>query len=117
MSNAAAIQDYFHRQYVTMEGNIEENIYAMFDENVRYTRADGNTVSIETIIQTVTSVHQTPENERVVMVTDFREEGNGVAFHMFLQFRRPDSGELVVSESDPIWYFNDEGKVIQAKQQ
>jgi hypothetical protein len=109
------IRDYFYRQYELKEGSAEENIYALFAEDTIIRLADGNTVALEDIARSAAMLRQIPRSERTVEVSDFKEEGDTVTFHSFVRFRNPETGELSELDSDVVWRFNGQGKVVESR--
>jgi hypothetical protein len=114
-SNVEKIRDYFRRQYDLEEGSVEENIYALFDEGAIIQLADGSTVALEDAVRSVTKLRQIPKAERSIEVSDFREEGDTVTFHSFIRFPNPETGEVAESDSDAVWRFNGQGKVVESR--
>lgn len=114
-SNVDRIRDYFYRQYELKEGSAEENIYALFAEDAVSYLANGDTVSLEDIARSAAMLRQMPASERTIEASDFKEEGDTVAFHSFARFRNPQTGELSELDSDVVWRFNDQGKVIESR--
>ena len=114
-SNIAKVRDYFHRQYDLEEGSAEENVYALFTENAIIRLENGNTVAIEDIARTAAVLRQVPKNERFMETSDFKEEGDTVSFHSFVRFRHPETGEMNEMESDAVWRFNGQGKVVESR--
>ncbi len=114
-SNVDKVQGYFSRQYELEEGSVEENISALFAENPIIRLEDGNTVTLEDIARTAAMLRRVPRSERTIEVSDIREEGDTVAFHSLVRFRNPETGEMKELESDAVWRFNDQGKVVQSR--
>ena len=114
-SNLDKVQGYFSRQYELEEGSVEENISALFAENPIIRLEDGNTVTLEDIARTAAMLRRVPRSERTMEVSDIREEGDTVAFHSLVRFRNPETGEMKELESDAVWRFNDQGKVVESR--
>lgn len=114
-SNVDKVRDYFYRQYELEEGSAEENVYALFAENATIRLENGNTVAIEDIARTAAMLRQVPRNERIMKTSDFKEDGDTVAFHSFVRFRHPETGETNEMESDAVWRFNGQGKVVESR--
>ena len=114
-SNIDRVQDYFQRQYELEEGSVEENIRGLFVEDPIIETEDGKTVVLEDIIHSAIVLRQIPRNERVMEISDLKEEGDTVTFRSFLRFRNPDTGELDELESDAAWRFNGQGKVVESR--
>jgi hypothetical protein len=113
MSNANKIEEYFRRQYEVEEGTVEENLAALFAEDLVYHLGD-RTVGREALIETATKIRSSPQEGRVAAVSDLEEDGDTVTFHMSLNVRGLAGGEDIVLESDNTWRFNSEGKVVEA---
>ncbi len=77
--------------------------------------ANGNTATLEDIARSAAMLRQIPRNERIVEVSDFKEEGDTVAFHSFVRFRNPETGELSELDSDVVWRFNGQGRVVESR--
>ena len=114
-SNVDKVQGYFSRQYELEEGSVEENISALFAENPIIRLEDGNTVTLEDIARTAAMLRRVPRSERTMEVSDIREEGDTVAFHSLVRFPNPETGEMKELESDAVWRFNDQGKVVESR--
>lgn len=115
VNNIERVQDYFQRQYELEEGSVEENIRGLFVENPVIETEDGKTLALEDIIRSATILRQIPRNERVMEVSDLKEEDDMVTFHSFLRFRDPETGELNEMDSDAAWRFNGQGKVVESR--
>jgi hypothetical protein len=109
------IRDYFYRQYELEEGSAEENIYALFAEDALIHLANGNTVALEDVARSTAMLRRIPRSERIIEVSDLKEEGDTVTFHSFVRFRDPETGELSELDSDAVWRFNDQGKVVESR--
>jgi len=114
-SNVDKVRDYFHRQYELEEGSAEENVYALFTENAIVRLENGNTVAIEDIARAAAMLRQVPKSARFMETSDFKEEGDTVSFHSFVRFRHPETGEMNEMESDAVWRFNGQGKVVESR--
>ena len=114
-TNVDKVRNYFRRQYELEEGSVEENISALFVENPIIRLEDGNTVTLEDIARTAAMLRQVPKSERTMEVSDIREEGDTVAFHSLARFRNPETGEMNELESDAVWRFNGQGKVVESR--
>jgi hypothetical protein len=109
------IRDYFYRQYELEEGSAEENIYALFAEDALIHLANGNTVALEDVARSTAMLRRIPRSERIIEVSDLKEEGDTVTFHSFVRFRNPETGKLSEMESDSAWRFNGQGKVVESR--
>ena len=114
-SNADTIREYFYRQYEIEEGTPQENVYALFAEEAQSYVGEAKTVTRDAIVQAAQSIRQVPKHERITEVSDFREEGDLVSFHMRIRTRSAETGELVETHADHVWRFNAEGKVIEGR--
>jgi hypothetical protein len=114
-TNADKVRDYFNRQYELEEGSVEENISALFAENPIIRLEDGNSVTLEDIARAATRLRQVPRSERTFELSDLKEEGDTVAFHSLVRFRDPETGEMNELESDAVWRFNGQGKVVESR--
>jgi ketosteroid isomerase-like protein len=114
-TNIDKVRDYFRRQYELEEGSAEENIYALFAEDATIQLDNGSTVAIEDIARTAAMLRQVPRSQRIMEASDFKEEGDTVAFHSFVRFPHPETGEMIESDSDAVWRFNGQGKVIESR--
>ncbi|HSR34377.1 MAG TPA: nuclear transport factor 2 family protein [Anaerolineae bacterium] len=114
-TNVDRIRDYFHRQWELEEGNAEENVFALFAKDAIIQLDNGDTVTIEDIARSAARLRQIPKSERILEVSDFKEEGDTVSFHSFVRFPNPATGELSESDSDVVWRFNDQGEVVESK--
>jgi hypothetical protein len=56
-----------------------------------------------------------PKSERTIEASDFREDGDTVAFHSYVRFRDPETGEFSELDSDVVWSFNGQGKVVESR--
>ena len=113
MSHAAKIEEYFRRQYETEEGTVEENLAALFADDLVYRLGDKE-VGREALVETATKIRNSPKEGRVTAVSDFKEDGDTVTFHLSLHVRGMAGGEDLVLEADNSWRFNSEGKVVEA---
>jgi predicted SnoaL-like aldol condensation-catalyzing enzyme len=114
-SNTDRIREYFRRQYELEEGSAEENINALFAEDVVYHLGEGRTVSREALARSAAVIRQTPKSERITEISDLNEQGDVVTLHMHVRFRNPETGQLDEMESDHVWRFNAESKVVEVK--
>ena len=114
-TNVEKVRDYFYRQYELEEGSVEDNISALFVENPIIRLEDGNTVTLEDIARTAAMLRQVPRSERTFEVSGIKEEGDTVAFHSLVRFRDPETGEMNEFESDAVWRFNGQGKVVESR--
>jgi hypothetical protein len=114
-TNCDKIRDYFYRQYELEKGSVKENIYALFEEDAIIQLADGNTVALEDVVRSVTMLREIPRSERIIEVSDLREEDDTVAFHSYIRFRNPETSEWSEMDSDAVWRFNGQGKVVESK--
>ena len=114
MSNSDKIREYFRRQYDTEEGTVEENLAELFADDLVYHIGDKH-VGRGALAETARAIRSAPKADRTVEVSDFREEGESVIFHLTLNVPGvgPDGGALVL-ESDNNWRFNTDGKVVEA---
>jgi ketosteroid isomerase-like protein len=114
-SKVDKVRDYFRRQYEREEGGVEENIRALFADNATLQLTDGTPVALEDVINSATMLRKIPKSERVMEVSDLREEGDTVAFHSRVRFRHPETGEWTEMSSDALWRFNGQGKIVESK--
>ena len=114
-TNVDKVRDYFYRQYELEEGSVEENISALFVENPIIRLEDGTTVTLDDIARSAAMLRRVPRSERSMEVSDIKEEGDTVAFHSLVRFRNPETGEMNESESDAVWRFNGQGKVVESR--
>jgi ketosteroid isomerase-like protein len=114
-TNIDRIRDYIDRQYERMEGDAEENVYALFAEDAVIRLANGDTVTVEDTARSAAALRRLPRSERTIEFSDFEEEGDTVTFYSFVRFRNPETGKLVESGSDVALRFNDQGKVIESR--
>ena len=114
-TNVDKVRDYFYRQYELEEGSVEENISALFVENPIIRLEDGTTVTLDDIARSAAMLRRVPRSERSMEVSDIKEEGDTVAFHSLVRFRNPETGEMNESESDAVWRFNDQGRVVESR--
>ncbi len=114
MSNADKISDYFRRQYETEEGTVEENINVLFTEDVVY-RVGDQTVTRDGLYATAHKIRSSPKEGRSVVASNVTEEGDSVTFHLSLHVPgMAADGSAMSLESDNVWTFNAEGKVVEA---
>jgi hypothetical protein len=114
-SNVDKVRDYFYRQYELEEGSVEDNIYALFAENPIIRLEDGSTVALEDIARTAAKLRQVPRSARTMEVSGIKEDGDTVTFHSLVRFRNPETGEMNEMESDAMWRFNGQGKVVESR--
>jgi hypothetical protein len=114
-TNVDKVRDYFYRQYELEEGSVEENIYALFAENPIIRLEDGNSVTLEDIARAADRLRQVPRSDRTFELSDLKEDGDTVAFHSLVRFRDPETGEMNELESDAVWRFNGQGKVVESR--
>ena len=114
-SNVDKVRDYFYRQYELEEGSVEENVYALFAENPIIRLEDGSSVALEDIARAADRLRQVPRSDRTFELSDLKEDGDTVAFHSFVRFRNPETGEMNELESDAVWRFNGQGKVVESR--
>lgn len=113
-SKVDTIKEYFKRQYETEEGDLRENLEALFAEDLVYHMGD-ESISREDLLRITEGIRKSPKADRVVRITDAREEGDRAWFHLFIQIRHPESNELTVLENDHEWRFDDAGKVADVR--
>lgn len=114
-TNIERLQGYFRRQYELEEGSAEENIRDLFAEDAIIQTEDGATVSLEDIIRAATVIRQVPKSERIMDVSDLQEEGDVVSFRSLVRFRNPETDEVSELDTDTLWRFDEQGKVIESK--
>ena len=114
-TNVDKVRDYFNRQYELEEGSVEENLYALFAENPIIRLEDGSSVALEDIVRAAARLRQVPRSDRTFELSDLKEEGDTVAFHSLVRFRSPETGEMNELESDAVWRFDDQGKVVESR--
>ncbi len=110
-----AIQDYFKRQFVTEEGGLEENVRGLFSESLAYHVGESKSLSLDGLIQLTEGIRRTPKADRVTEITNLKEEGDHASFHLRIQVRAPDTGEIDVIENDHDWTFDDAGKAVDIR--
>jgi ketosteroid isomerase-like protein len=115
VTNIERIQDYFRRQYELEEGSVEDNIRDLFAEDAVVRLDNGDTLALEDIARAATVIRQIPKSERIMEVSDLKEEGDTVAFHSSVRYRNPDTGKPVEMDSDAVWRFNDQGQVVESR--
>ena len=114
-TNVDKVREYFYRQYELEEGSVEENIDALFVEDPIIRLENGDTVTLEDIARAADRLRQVPKSDRTFELSDLKEDGDTVAFHSFARFRNPETGEMNELESDAVWRFNDQGKVVESR--
>jgi len=114
-SNADSIHEYFLRQYELEQGSAEENIDALFAEDVAYHLGDGRVVTRESLVRTAAMIRQSPKSERITAVSNLNEDGDQVTFRMHVRFRNPETDALDEMQSNHVWRFNAEGKVAEVR--
>jgi hypothetical protein len=114
-TNVDKVRDYFYRQYENQEGSAKENIYELFAEDAIIQLTDGSTVALEDIARTAAMLRKLPTSERIMETSDFKEEGDTVAFHSYVRFRHPETGKWNEMHSDVVWRFNGQGRIVESK--
>lgn len=114
-TNVDKVWDYFHRQYELEEGSVEENIRALFADDAILQVTDGSNVALEDVIRSAAMLRNLPKSERIMEVSDLKEEGDTIAFHSRVRFRHPETGEWIEMDSDAVWRFNGQGKVVESR--
>jgi hypothetical protein len=106
------VTDYFRRQYEFQDRSTEENMRAIFSEDLVYHVGD-DVVSLADLAATVDKIRRSPDSVRSVVVSDFREEGDRLFFHMSLRALDPDTGKRVEMDGDHEWRFDESEKVVE----
>jgi hypothetical protein len=114
-TNVDKVRDYMRRQYELEEGSAEGNMRALFAKDAIIQLTDGSTVALEDVIRSAAMLRKIPKSERIMEVSDLREEGDTVTFHSYVRFRHPETGEWNEMDSDAEWRFNGQGKVVESK--
>ncbi len=113
-SKTDVIQEYFRRQYVTEEGDLEANLRALVSDDLVYHVGDER-LSVEGLLKLTEGIRRSPKADRVVEMTDFEERDDQVSFHLRIAFRDADTGVLKVNENDHLWRFDAAGKVVDIR--
>lgn len=113
-SNVDKFRQYLYRQYEIEEGSVEENLNALFAEDA-VIRQDERVLTIQDLVRSATIIRQTPKSERLLEVSDARENGDTATFQMLVRFRNPETGELDEAKSESWVRFNSQGKVVETK--
>ena len=114
-SYSSKLTDYIHRQYEVEEGDPAENIYALFEEDLKYFMGNGKMGSREMLAKAATTLRSVPKSERIVEVSNIVENGNRLNFHLRIRYRNPKSGEIEESHTDSEWVFGKNGKVAEVR--
>jgi hypothetical protein len=99
--------------YETEEGSAEEIFDALFAVDAVFNLGGGKTMPRETFVQAVSGLRSVPSSERVVEVSDFREEGDEVWFRLRTRMPDADTGEPVETDRDSVFRFNADGMVVE----
>jgi hypothetical protein len=99
--------------YETEEGSVEEIFDALFAEDAVFNIGDGKTMPRETFMQAVGNLRSMPPSERVVEVSDFREEGDTVWFRLRTRMPDADTGEPIETDRESVFRFNADGMVVE----
>jgi len=114
MSNyTSKLNDYLYRQYDLEEGSPDDNVNALFDEDLKYHLTDGKMGSREMLAKGAAIIRQTPKSERIVEASNIVEKDNELSFHLYIRYRDPKTGELEEMHNDSVWMFNGNGKVTE----
>ena len=91
------IADYFERQYETKEGSTEDNVTALFAENLVFHLTGEKSMGRDGLVTLCELIRRT-RHDRTTAVTEFREDGDTVSFVLFIIGKDPVTGhEMSVS--------------------
>lgn len=85
------ISEYFRRQYETREGTNEENVRALFDEDLVFHLTGDKSIGLEDFITLCDLMRRTRHGQKA-LVTEFEEEGDVVSFVLYLVGTDPVTG-------------------------
>jgi len=114
-SRREIIADYFKRQYETKEGTAEDNVKALFAEDLVF-HLTGDKVMGRDALTTLCDLLRRIRHDQATMVTRFEEDGDRVSFVLFVVGTDPVSGHEV-SVSTRTEYRFEGDKVVEIWQE
>ncbi len=109
------IADYFERQYETKEGSTEDNVTALFAENLVFHLTGEKSMGRDGLVTLCELIRRT-RHDRTTAVTEFREDGDTVSFVLFIIGKDPVTGHEV-SVSTRTDYRFDGDQVVEVWQE
>lgn len=85
------IADYFRRQYDSHEGSTEENVAALFAEDLVFHLTEGKTMGLDELVIVCDLLRRTRHNSKT-LVSDYKEDGDNVSFILYIVGTDPITG-------------------------
>ena len=109
------ITDYFRRQYDTKEGSTEDNVDALFAEDLVFHLTGDRTMGRDALV-TLCDLLRRTRHDRATMVTAFEEDDDVVSFVLYIVGTDPVT-KHEVSVSTRTRYRFDADKVVEVWQE
>lgn len=107
-SRQDTIATYFRHQYETKEGSTEENVNALFAEDLVFHLTGDRTMGRDHLT-TLCDLLRRTRHDRKTLVTDFEEDGDDVSFVLYIVGTDPvTQHEVAVSTRTKYRFRNDE---------
>lgn len=111
VSRVRRIVEFIERQYVTGQGDVRENVEALFCEDVEY-HTDAETLTRDDLVAMGRAVRDSPRVGRTLEASRFREEGDAVYWHLSAVLPGfGEDGADVTQESDLVARFANDGRI------
>ena len=111
VSRVRRIVEFIERQYVTGQGDVLENIEALFCEDVEY-HTDAETLTRDDLVAMGRAVRDSPRVGRTLEASRFREEGDTVYWHLSAVLPGfGEDGADVTQESDLVARFANDDRI------
>lgn len=114
-SRQELITDYFRRQYETREGSTDENVNALFGEDLVFHLTGDLKMGREDLI-TLCDLMRRIRHDQVTFVTRFEETGDDVSFVLYIVGTDPITGHEVSVSTRTEYRFVDD-KVVEVWQE
>jgi hypothetical protein len=110
-----SIQRYFERQYDTREGTVEENVRALFSDELVFHLTGEKKIGIDDFITLCDLMRRTRYDDKAI-VSDFEEDGDDVSFVLYLVGVDPVTGHEATVSTRTHYRFSG-GKVVEIRQE
>ncbi len=111
VSRVRRIVEFIERQYVTGQGDVLENVEALFCEEVEY-HTDAETLTRDDLVAMGRAVRDSPRMGRTLEASRFREERDAVYWHLSAVLPGfGEDGADVTQESDLVARFANDGRI------
>lgn len=114
-SRRDAIANYFQRQYDTREGTVEENVRALFSNDLEFHLTGDKSIGLDQFIALCDLMRRT-RHDRRALVTEFDEDDDVVSFVLYLVGTDPVTGHNASVSTRTHYRFKDD-KVVEVWQE